>query len=205
RWVLFHHRVMQSRALMRYVMDHTGSDTEFNREQFQAKNYVPPEKPQPGENKFNYILLGDGVIDQHLDKHLQRLRSQTAALSVTDQRLFTALKILVLRSRLGVPLWKRSDEYAGRVDPHSFENELQKAFRNVSPAPSSTRVIDKHGSYANWIAAVLQQKGSVHSDSIVEKLNAGRAGSEWYLLEVPIFKPTGDDRVLRREPSGALY
>lgn len=202
RWVLFHHRVMQSRALMRYVMMQTRSDTSFNLKQFQAQNYVPPERAKPSEDKFDYVMLGDGIVDQHLDKHLRRLRSKTSSLSVRDQRLLTALQILVLRSRLGIPLWKRSDEYNGGRDQNSFENKLREAFRNVSPPPPHERLTEKHRSYANWIAAVLNGEGTAHSETIVNILNAG-SGPEWYLLEIPVFKTTGDDRILRRD-SGEL-
>jgi len=204
RWVLFHHRVMQSRALMSYVLAKTSDDTEFDRRQFQAKNYVPTENPKPGQKAYEYVLLGDGIVDQHLDKHLRRLRALKRTLSVDEQRLLSALKILILRDNLGIPLWKRTDEYNGLRERDSFETKLREAFQNVSPPPPDDRIRSKHGSYANWVAAALARAGHSHEREITDAINSGCDGTEWYLLESPSFKPAGDDRILRKDGSGGL-
>lgn len=198
RWVLFHHRVMQSRALMRYVLRQTASDPDFDPRQFQARNYVP-ELPPPSEDakKFGHVLLGDGVVDQHLDRHLRTLLSKKGSLTPDESRLLNALRILVLREERGVSLWKRTDMYNNERDADSFESQLREAFKEGAPAPPHRRVIDGHGSYANWVADVLNREGNEDIlKTVIETLNSSGSSSEWYLLEIPGFKKSGDDRIL---------
>jgi HD superfamily phosphohydrolase len=205
RWVLFHHRVMQSRALMRFVMQQTRSDPNFDPHQFQAANYVPQlSNPQAGV-KANYVLLGDGVVDQHLDRHLRALEAKSGSLTYDETRLKTALGILILRKDLGVSLWKRTDTYSNERDASSFETFLRNAFTAGSPSPPHRELTKIHGSYANWVASVLARSGSGGiQDRIVDTLNEKKDANEWYLLEAPRFKASGDDRVLVQDAEGKL-
>jgi hypothetical protein len=193
RWVLFHHRVMQSRALMRFVMRSTRRG--FSPRQLLAANYVPVPSAGSAE-QYPYALLGDGVVEQHLDRQLHDLRLRETSLSRDEARVLCALRILVLRQDMGVPLWKRTDVYNGVRDDTSFEMRLRAAFAGVSLELPHQRVIRAHGSYANWVATKLRTPGDAHYlQEIENRLNAG-PDEEWYLLEVPAFSRTGDDRVL---------
>lgn len=192
RWVLFHHRVMQSRALMRFVM--RGTRQGFSPRQLLAANYVPMPSADSAERHL-YAMLGDSVIEQHLDRYLHDLRSRESSLSRDEARVLCALRILVLREDMGVPLWKRTDVYNGVRDETSFEMRLRASFAGVSPELPHQRILRAHGSYANWVATKLRTPGDDHyKQEIEQRLNAGH--EEWYLLEVPAFSKTGDDRVL---------
>ncbi len=149
---------MQSRALMRFVMQQTRSDPEFDPRQFQAANYVPQLAALQAGVKANYVLLGDGVVDQHLDRHLRALEAKSGTLTYDETRLRTALRILILRNDLSVSLWKRTDTYSNERDPTSFETFLRNAFTAGSPSPPHRELINAHGSYANWIASVLRAR-----------------------------------------------
>lgn len=207
RWVLFHHRVMQSRALMRFIVQQTRSDPSFDPRQFLPQNYVPNLTPGPSDLQLPYVLLGDGVVDQYLDRRLRDLefRAATSSLSADERRLRTALRILIFREDKGVSLWKRTDAYSNERDPSSFESQLRSAFAAGSPSPQHTRLINAHGSYANWVADVLARPANKDLQvTILNQLNASNDPAAWYLMEVPYFKASGDDRMLVPGEGGRL-
>jgi len=207
RWVLFHHRVMQSRALMRYVIEHSSHDPSFDPHQFQPDNYIPKLASPPTALKLPYVLLGDGVVDQYLDRRLRDLEADRAIRTLTpeERRIRTALRILIFREDRGTSLWKRTDVYSNERDPSSFESQLRSAFASGSPSPQHQRLQKAHGSYANWVADVLARPANKDIQTkILEQLNTHNDPTSWFLLEVPSFKAGGEDRMLVPADGGGL-
>lgn len=75
RWVHFHHRVILTKALMRFVIQHLvegiGDRIRIDRSYLQAKNYAPDVK-----SNLPYLYLGDSYIDGLLVSSLKFLRQK---------------------------------------------------------------------------------------------------------------------------------
>src|SRR5262249_9575233 len=63
RWVHFHHRVMQSKALMRYAL--SGAKGQIDATRLRPQHYV-----NSTDTAFGYTLLGDAWVERILDEQL---------------------------------------------------------------------------------------------------------------------------------------
>ena len=198
RWVHFHHRVMQTKALMRMALRHANvffqsPGDHFDPTNLRAERYVRREAGAP------YALLGDSYIEQYLD-HAFLCARNTVPATPLQARVLTALKVLVLREDLGTPLWKRAEGYS--VGSRSFEYYLEhgsnnkEGFASISDPPNIQHARELHGSIANWVAATFSKPGNrAIMDSIIEDLNSG-SEFEFLLLETSTLKGLADDKII---------
>jgi len=193
RWVHYHHRVMQSKALMRYALKQMSSD--IPPESFRAKHYISGET--------GWALLGDAFIDQQLDKRLLKYEHSTKALNAATTRLYTVLKNLVRRESFGVSLWKRKDKYSGSGD--SANSHLLRAFDSHPDGPKTKAAQEKYGSLMNWFAHFLAKGGPKRVDALMDHVNAhSRDRNEWFLIEaVKVQTSKDEDRLISGPSSNA--
>lgn len=198
RWVHFHHRVILTKALMRFVIGHLVTGISRNhrieRSYFQAKNYAPDIK-----SKLPYIHLGDSYIDELLVSSLKFLERK-ARRNTIEERIRTALRILLLREKNALSAWKRLDEFA------EFDRILNaKIAATIRARPDEKRIREKHHSVANWLADFdLSKKQRTLISKLQEKLNSKIINKEedWYLIELTEgFSTRGSDWIVSEPDS----
>lgn len=198
RWVHFHHRVIQAKALMRFALANAdmffaSGQSPLDPTNFRAERYVRTDVGA------TYALLGDSYIEQYLDRALVS-SLQKPARDHLQARVQVALKILVLREDLGISLWKRAEGYSDGAT--SFEHylehgsDLYSGFGRISDPPNLEVAREHHGSLANWVAAVFRDEGGRPLvQRIVDDLNSS-ADFDFVLLEASGFKTAAEDKLI---------
>lgn len=191
RWVHFHHRVMLSKALMRFVIGQLATwehEVRINPEFFRATRYAPALK-----ERVPYLFLGDAYIDGLLCEALRSLEAKPEAeRTLMEERVRCALRVLLLREKLALSVWKRLDQYS------DFDQMLCAKLRKLATTPDEKRIREKHRFAANWFADSVIIHGRGLLDTVQAELNKGTdKDADWYLLEVTEgFSTTGNDRII---------
>lgn len=166
RWVHFHHRVMLSKAYMRYALRAL---------QEKVVEGLEPCKFRP-EGYYNLqgdpVFLDDAYAWALLEKAMATL---TRLKEPTDKqaRLLRVLKGLLLRERSAVPLWKSLDEF------RLFDEDVLAAMHRLT-VPAR---IAPGRCPGNLVAdLVLERKDASVLDGLRERLET-QPGEDWYLVE----------------------
>ena len=194
RWVFFHHRVMLAKALTRVVVEWLSAglrDQRLEPTDYQADNYYTQSPDR------DYVLLGDNYVEQKLWRAFKAL---AAPANDVEARALSALRILLLRDRLAIALWKDRDEY------EDFERRLSARFRVITSPPDGDAIERKHGTYANWIGDYVAKLGDPARgffEKVSQRLLAN--GTGWFLLEATEgFSTKGKDELINASGTQAV-
>lgn len=186
RWVHYHHRVMQAKALMRFALRKLTKEmpaTVFSFDHYIGSTGAP----------HAWAFLGDSYVDQQLERQLLALEATEKTLQPGEQRMLLVLRCLLRRNRLALPLWKRKEHYSLGHD--SVESFVRQAFEAQPVRPRLHVAASTFGSLMNWLAAGLSRI-SARVEEIAAQLEVPTGDGDWFLIELVGQKTDRDEDTL---------